>query len=76
MLAPGKHIHFRFAAGRTTLRMTIRRTSYQVFSVVLSKRSAPKDPSPKGTDSSTPYLRYSAQNDRKNRKAFLIYPSS
>ena len=44
MLAPGKHTYFRFAAGRTTLRMTCRRTGYQVSSVALSKRSAPKGP--------------------------------
>ena len=50
------------------------------LSVILSKRSAPKNPSPgefhmqlpKKTDSSTPCLRHSAQNDRKMEKANSI----
>ena len=47
MLAPGKHVHLRFAARSTTLRMTYRRASLPYSSVILSKPQAqPKDPYP------------------------------
>jgi hypothetical protein len=66
MLAPGKHVYFRFAAGRTMLRMTYRKTSPQISSVVLSKRSAPKDPQPKRILRLPSASLRLAQNDRKS----------